>query len=714
MLTKSQKSLIKEIVNTSNDYENDLNIFYEDTSFRGVEAEASDYYNDCVQRIFEQQMDEERLDEKALFGSLDKQLKKLEKEATKAKQSAEDINNKLQNTIDEAESMVGNKNLSRISIYSLKDGSGKIDMKKVQKVADALDAKAVMAALQIHIKETENALNVLNNSDFQRICKQIDDNTNILGGDRGKLVVKGFKNQFGQDVTKGLTSKSVKKDFMGGKKLGEDKLQEKDRVELSKSEFEKDFVKPVTKLSGSLQTIAAIEELLKKDETVQRVVKSQKITLKTVLTISMIAGTVLKVIGTVLPVPFVGAVGQLIASGTLLTKGGTGVVKNLKDIKNPNIPLPKKLLMIGGNTALMVFGSLGMKDAIQDFGAELQATGVLGAEEVAQANESADSASGEEEPSHASSNTTASEEMQKGKKYAAAVEKKAAETSNSNADDDVPLKGVEKNFVAGSNTSQLTNEEPTIENSIEAQANAKPGDIIERSDGTKWKLTKGDIDWAKSQIKEEPDIGEAPADDPDLENPLFDHPTEQFANDSSGAEQFINNSSEELDGGKYQDFNFSDLGKDGRKQFFDFVSKEEYIDKARSNVMVLEDGTKIQVDPYVDDNDNPLYHIGITPDGHGVIYDMKGRIHDLGEIGKKSIKLPKETHTPWIKYFDENGDGKLDSSVADALRNLKDYDTEENGFIKCDADWFENKLGVSMPEEETSGLDFGYGNRETI
>ena len=53
----------------------------------------------------------------------------------------------------------------------------------------------------------------------------------------------------------------------------------------------------------------------------------------------------------------------------------------------------------------------------------------------------------------------------------------------------------------GSNPDQLTDKAPTIENSVEAQANAKPGDVIQRKNGEKYVLNQGDIDWAKQQVQ---------------------------------------------------------------------------------------------------------------------------------------------------------------------------------------------------------------------
>lgn len=53
----------------------------------------------------------------------------------------------------------------------------------------------------------------------------------------------------------------------------------------------------------------------------------------------------------------------------------------------------------------------------------------------------------------------------------------------------------------GSNPDQLTDKAPTIENSVEAQANAKLGDVIQRKNGEKYVLNQGDIDWAKQQVQ---------------------------------------------------------------------------------------------------------------------------------------------------------------------------------------------------------------------
>ena len=57
------------------------------------------------------------------------------------------------------------------------------------------------------------------------------------------------------------------------------------------------------------------------------------------------------------------------------------------------------------------------------------------------------------------------------------------------------------NAPVGSNPEQKTDKAPTIANSIEAQSQAKPGDVIQRNNGERYVLNQGDIDWAKQQVQ---------------------------------------------------------------------------------------------------------------------------------------------------------------------------------------------------------------------
>lgn len=80
--------------------------------------------------------------------------------------------------------------------------------------------------------------------------------------------------------------------------------------------------------------------------------------------------------------------------------------------------------------------------------------------------------------------------------------------------------------------------EPTCENSITAQANAKPGDILQRADGTKVELTQGDVNWAKQLIKDvdsgEADTGDVEIDSQDIGEAQVedDEDTEESSEDS--------------------------------------------------------------------------------------------------------------------------------------------------------------------------------------
>ena len=55
-----------------------------------------------------------------------------------------------------------------------------------------------------------------------------------------------------------------------------------------------------------------------------------------------------------------------------------------------------------------------------------------------------------------------------------------------------------QSFTPGSNPAQFTNREPTIANTNDAVANAHPGDVLQRNDGTRIEINQGDIDWAKA------------------------------------------------------------------------------------------------------------------------------------------------------------------------------------------------------------------------
>ena len=79
------------------------------------------------------------------------------------------------------------------------------------------------------------------------------------------------------------------------------------------------------------------------------------------------------------------------------------------------------------------------------------------------------------------------------------VQGDATNQNNDSQTQDNAQGDTEQKPVPGSNSAQKTDEAPTIENSVEAQANAKVGDVIQRKDGSKYKLNQGDIDWAKKQ-----------------------------------------------------------------------------------------------------------------------------------------------------------------------------------------------------------------------
>ena len=92
----------------------------------------------------------------------------------------------------------------------------------------------------------------------------------------------------------------------------------------------------------------------------------------------------------------------------------------------------------------------------------------------------------------------------------------------------------------GSNPDQLTDKAPTIENSVEAQANAKPGDVIQRKNGEKYVLNQGDIDWAKQQLNK--GKGTETVDQAEQEEDTGNTPTSNAQNETApGTNQQNNN-----------------------------------------------------------------------------------------------------------------------------------------------------------------------------
>lgn len=56
--------------------------------------------------------------------------------------------------------------------------------------------------------------------------------------------------------------------------------------------------------------------------------------------------------------------------------------------------------------------------------------------------------------------------------------------------------------VPGTNPAQITTREPTIANTNAAVAAAKPGDVLQRNDGTRIEINQGDINWAKNHMSQ--------------------------------------------------------------------------------------------------------------------------------------------------------------------------------------------------------------------
>lgn len=357
-----------------------------------------------------------------------------------------------------------------------------ISSSKLKDILESKSAAEMLIGIECIEQELNAAKEILRSNEYIGFCKKIDDNTGIFGRDKGKLTVNGGKD--------GLTSKTAGKvvdkkkkstvDRDDWSKKEKDKWNKEHSVEesiLNEEDVTKDFEtfkKNTEDLSNHLANAAKVTELLQQDPTMQRIAKEASVTFSSTTGYMAAAGMALKLLGG-FGVPGVGLVGTALMSGSVLAKQGNSISKTLK---NPSMSMKQKLLKIAPNVAASAL-------AVSGLGAVGKALGSVG------------HGGGDVDSTETDTDVTTE-----------------TSTGDSSSDD------------LG---------EPTCENSIAAQANAKPGDILQRADGTKVELTQGDINWAKQLIKDadsgEADIGDVEIDSQDIgeaqvedldDNPVLD------------------------------------------------------------------------------------------------------------------------------------------------------------------------------------------------
>ena len=418
----------------------------------------------------------QRLNEKKLWGSLESQNKK-------ALKSIEDqlktFTKALEKVKGKGEEILLDADLSEEDLdHPIK--SFKADaLKKIAKAQAAIELENALKSTKTQL---EKARGILSDPKYKEICKEIDDNTGLFGGSKGKLKAKGDD---GEEID--VTSKTV------GKVVKEETLNEFNFKKKEKKDVTEDleyFKKKTKELSKYVEAAATVMELLEKDPDMKKVTDEFGMKFDGVLGKMAAVGMVLKLAGG-LGVPGVGLIGTALASGSVITRNGKGILKTLKG----NGSFAQKLWDIAPKVAGMYFAASGLKNTMGNI------SNIVDTEEVPD----------EELDDEEDLDDEDSEELDDGDEE---------DLGDDSEDDEIPEEGPEED------------EEEYVKD-IQGQADAEPGDIFKREDGTKIKLTAADIKWAKKILKQEPDMGEATAEDTeDMSdpNPVLD--SENVVDDS--------------------------------------------------------------------------------------------------------------------------------------------------------------------------------------
>lgn len=394
-----------------------------------------------MSELFENVLREEYLQEKALFGSLDSQIKKASKQIEASLKEFDAVIPKIKSNTEQLLAPFGGNAVFNQPILNFSSEA-------LKAVVTAKASVELGIGLECVKKELEEAQKILTDQSYLDFAKQIDDNTGLFGGDKGKFTTtdkNGNKSGVTSKNTK-IVDKNQKGNFDAKTAhqnaanleeatlkefLGFGKKEKQEPIDITKGMEQ--FKASSQKLSQALANAAQINELLQKDPEMQKAAQAANVNFNKVAGAVAITGGILKLVGTV--VPGVGAVGTLLASGAVLAKSGNSIIKTAT---NKNLSISQKVLRMAPAVAGAAFAAIGMKNAVgqlsQQFGG----------------NETADIPT--QEPQQAAP------------------------------------------------AEQPQEVQPNVNNTLQAQANAQPGDVLQRADGTKVVLNKGDIEWAKNKI----------------------------------------------------------------------------------------------------------------------------------------------------------------------------------------------------------------------
>lgn len=456
---------------------------------------------------------EELLQEKSLFGSMEGQVKKTLKAIDKQIKEFESVIPTIKAESEKLTDSIGGEEAFGKAIASYSTDA----LKKIVQAKASVELAAGLATVE---EELKHAREILTDKDYLAFCKKVDDNTKLFGGSKGKLTAKD-KDGKEIDVTSKTAGKVVDKSKEGNlnkkdaNNTAEEAKNESILNEEDVTEGLEDFKKKSEELGQALANAGQITEMLQNDPEMKKAAQAANIKFNSVLGVLAITGGVCKLLGNV--VPGLGLIGTALASGSVLARTGKSVTKT---IQNPNMSISQKILTIAPSVAASAFAVAGLGNVAKTLtGASAVGAGIATGLET----DSADSDTGSNDADTSSEDTSTTD---------------TGTSDNTSTDDDTSSNDTEEE-TSEDDTDEASEEElgePTIENSIAAQAKAKVGDILQRDDGTKVKLNQGDIDWAKKIVKDEPDMAEATVDETsDIDNPVFDteeHPESSEVEDT--------------------------------------------------------------------------------------------------------------------------------------------------------------------------------------
>lgn len=443
-----------------------------------------------------------RLDEKAFIGSMKSKRESAIKEIESALKKNEDTYAKLEAEKEELERK------GEFSEDALQKSVGEFSSNALKALADFKIVAELYAAVGGVVEGLKEARSILGDKEYIKFCNEIDDNTGLFGGSKGKLKANG------EDLTSGKAGKAFKKkkEAVELNEWNPFKKKKKEEPKDVTEQYEK-FVQDTEKVTRILVECQAVDEMLKNDPEYKKAMSSRKMKLMLGLgAVSAVAGIVATAGAAGLVGSGVATAAAAIAKGAVIARLGTSVVSTMN---NKNLSLGKRMLLVAPLIMSIAF-TAGVKLPIPGKPQEPSAADnekfiSEGETNGADASDGADDSAASDE-----SRTLSNDEYYGGSAGPQNAPSDSTDDLNGNdisgdrSGDGSGDEAVDSNFknIPGSNPDQqitgsaIKELDPKMQckNSVRDVAKAEEGMWLQRKDGTYWKLTKGDIKWARDHL----------------------------------------------------------------------------------------------------------------------------------------------------------------------------------------------------------------------